>query len=165
METFDQLIAATDWEKVEGVAGPAAQVPQLLRTLQSSDEEKRTHAFQALMDTLYEQGSVVEATGHVIAPLIAQLDMPGFSGTVETVELLSFFSAGTGALSAHEHLSVIRDMYAPEVLTQKIAEEKKTLAQIHDEFVKGLPTLQTLLKHPRPEVRDRAKQILGRLGQ
>jgi len=163
MKTLDDLLSEAAWDKLEGADGAVPEVPQRIRDLGSVDPLVRERALGDLLEALNQQGSLYEPAAYAIAPLLFQLKTAGFPGRKEVLELLFRFSRGTGHLTAHQNLSIVRDMYGTKALAEKVAEEAKWLAYLHEELLKGADGFLDLLNDPDAEIRKPSLALLGRL--
>jgi hypothetical protein len=61
------------WAQLHHAYGSAADVPKLIRALISPDAKTRSDAWYELHGNLWHQGTIYEATGHVVPTLLGLL--------------------------------------------------------------------------------------------
>jgi hypothetical protein len=89
------------WAQVEHAYGPAEDVPELLRGLTGSREQQE-HALYELHGNVWHQGTVYEATAHVV-PFLARLALSEPSPLRdELLDLLADIANGSSYLEVHQ---------------------------------------------------------------
>jgi hypothetical protein len=100
----DTLLAgleAVDWASLEHAYGSAADVPELLRALATSDEVRRKRAVHELLGNIWHQGTVYPATAAAVPFLYALLNAPSVGGKSQIACLLGAIASGCGYLEVH----------------------------------------------------------------
>ena len=94
-------IDSIDWASLRHAYGSAADVPELLGALASSDEEKRKKAIYELFGNIWHQGTVYPATEAAVPFLYELLNAPSVPAKSEIAGLLACIAAGSGYLEVH----------------------------------------------------------------
>jgi HEAT repeat protein len=153
------------WAKYDHAYGPADDVPDLIRALASQDREARARAQYDLYGTLWNQGTVYQATQFAVPYLVELLEE---SDTVDRPWLLIYLSALAHGASHHEiHQDLMlydgeRD--TPE-FRAKIVRELEWVAAANIAVRRGLDVYRRLLTHDDPSTRASAAYLLGGLRQ
>ncbi|MCL2646693.1 MAG: hypothetical protein FWD61_06775 [Phycisphaerales bacterium] len=90
-----------DWASLQHAYDSAVDVPDLLRDLASTNEEKRKNAIYRLFGNIWHQGTVYPATAAAVPFLYELLNAPNVSAKSEIACLLACIAAGTGYLEVH----------------------------------------------------------------
>src|SRR5207248_2283185 len=93
-----------DWAGLSHAYGPAADVPDLLRTLASDDADERREALYELYGNIWHQGTVYQATAHAVPFLVELLQSPGVQDKPEILRLLQALAGGSSYLEVHQLL-------------------------------------------------------------
>lgn len=91
-----ERLEAIDWSALHHAYGPADDVPELLRALLSTDDEIRGRAWEALYGNVVHQGTVWEATPHVVPFLIEILEAREGPDPARVLRYLAALAGGTG---------------------------------------------------------------------
>jgi hypothetical protein len=65
-----------EWGKLTHAYGAADDVPGLLRSLTSRDQETRSNSIHELCSNIWHQGTVYEASAHAVPFLLQLLESP-----------------------------------------------------------------------------------------
>ncbi len=143
------------WSRLRDAYGPATEIPEFLKDLQSEDAEDREDALSYLyMGTCHQESTIAEASPHVV-PFIFQLLQA--KKTQDRGRLLDYL----GRLLRCP--GPVRGQYgeskpqAPELLQQWEA-EGQWQEDIHTRVLENAPTLKQLLEAP-----DRAAQARSQI--
>ncbi|GGU78301.1 hypothetical protein GCM10010260_08420 [Streptomyces filipinensis] len=85
----------TAWGKLEHAYGPADDIPELLRAMESEDADVREEASHELFSALCHQGSVYDASAHAV-PRLARLALHGPGHRRELLWLIAGIADGNG---------------------------------------------------------------------
>lgn len=83
MRSLDELIEDVyeiDWSDLQHAYGEASDVPDMLRGLLSEDVDVRLHSLYSFSETIWHQGTVYEASPHMIPFLLEMLKSPQVPG-------------------------------------------------------------------------------------
>jgi len=97
LEQLDSI----DWASLHHCYGSAENIPQLLRSLLSEDEEIRKEALWELFGNIHHQGTVYEASSYAIPFLVEILDDPNCQVKDDVICLLACIAGGRGYLEVH----------------------------------------------------------------
>lgn len=140
-------IEQVNWRGLQHVAGPAVDVPNLLRLLLCANPDVVRDAWDSLYAHIYHQGTIYQATGAAVPFLVRMLaaDEPPAK-----VDLLSFLAdlAVEGSL--------LGEAPGPEAQNDWVRAMEEAIAA-------GLETYFDLLQHPQMPVRLLALLALARL--
>src|SRR4051812_38388050 len=89
---------AIDWSILTHAHGPAADVPELLRSQLPQDPDVRLQACAELHETIWHQGTVYPASAAVIPFLVELLTYPGVHVLGWAASLLGCMATGEGWL-------------------------------------------------------------------
>lgn len=90
-----------NWSSLTHAYGKADDVPELLKTLLSSNKEERDDALYDLFGNIWHQGTVYDATPHAIPFLIELLQNEITPDREGVTHLLTVIAAGSGFLEVH----------------------------------------------------------------
>src|SRR5690348_12800500 len=91
-----------DWQRLSHAYGPATDVPDLLRALQSPDQETREEAHTQLYISICHQGTIYNATAYAVPFLIELLNYPSVEDLESILDLLAGIAKGSSYLDAHK---------------------------------------------------------------
>jgi hypothetical protein len=137
-------------------------VPELIRALASPDGNVREQAYHRLRNTLWYQGSLVEATPSAVPFLI---ELVAEESVEEQDNLLDFlvniatggtFLEGSGALNDYAD-----EASAPPDLQAELAKQRGWVQQAYEAVERGVPVYLTLLTHPAASTRMKALYLLS----
>jgi hypothetical protein len=150
---------AIDWSALTHAYGPAADVPELLRSLLSTDANEREQAFYELFGNMWHQGTVYPAAAAAVPFLDELLRTPDVPDKPGIACLLACIADGSGYFQVHAAL----DLGGPRwerilaeqgrTLQQELAEEAETVAAVRQVVSPILPHLVQYLYDPDTEVR------------
>ena len=103
-------IDTVDWAALHHAHGPATDVPPLLRALLSDDEDHREFACDLLHETVWHQGTIYQASSHIVPFLIQMLRVPDMPAKMEVLALLGAIASGGPGILADSDWA--RDSYA-----------------------------------------------------
>ena len=149
-----------DWHRLSHAYGEASDVPNLIRDVVSPDQEQRDSALQQLFATIWHQGTVYEATVHALPFLIDLLGVQ--DDQVPDAELLPLLVAsilcGCGYAEVHCAQARInpftrRPIPPPPDLDQRLAQERRVVAEVRRVGTRAVPLLVPYVKHPNADLR------------
>jgi hypothetical protein len=108
-----------DWASIKHAFGPATDVPGLIRTLVTPEEEIRRGAWGALYNNLNHQGTISQATSVTAPFFIALLQGDGVPGKSEILMYLA-------AIAAHAEVAV--GLMPSTALFESLAQANETAA-------------------------------------
>src|SRR3954469_13012574 len=137
---------AIDWSSLTQAHGPAADVPELLRSLLSEDPDVRLQAFADLTETIWHQGTVYPASAAAIPFLFELLTCPGVHEPGWAASLLGSIATGEGWLQYELRVDgeqTLRKRLAGQgrSLEEAMEEERAALTAIHRDVAAGLEHL------------------------
>jgi hypothetical protein len=139
----------------------AANIPQTIRNLASSDRTTRQHAISALYEDLWHQGTVCETTVCVVPFLIELLAEPTIEDKSDIVQFLSAISFKSPFGYAHPAAVFFQsspDRYVPPSWWDRDRDIDRVRSEVH----KGYPIYQhLLLPQEKPFLRGAAAYLLG----
>jgi hypothetical protein len=145
-----------DWPSLQHAYGPAGDVPYFLRLLLADDEQVRGSAWNRLYNSLLHQGSVYEASAHVVPFLLRMLAAGGPPGAVEVLTFL----AGLAGIEPSPNLGgEDQGGGQPEEQDGGPGPDEVPRQALAD----GLPLYRHLLSDADPEVRGLARRLLAKL--
>jgi HEAT repeat protein len=156
-----------DLDKIDWNRFPAGDVPQLLRTLLSPDEEQRYAAVNELFDDICHQGTIYEASIYAIPFLIELLQSSATPDRSTVAVLLASIASGNGFFEVHAEINpgpiTWREILAREGrdLDKELEREREITTAVRREAAKGLPLLIPFLSDPEPDVRSAVARALG----
>jgi HEAT repeat protein len=127
----------TAWGKLEHAYGPADDIPELLRAMESEDADVREEASHELFSALCHQGTVYDASAHAV-PHLARLALHGPGHRRELLWLIGGIADGDGKPAERA------------IARRAVAE--------------ALPSLLHLAHDPDPEIRDAMVLLIACLG-
>ena len=152
---------SVEWHHLSHAYGPATDVPDLLRALQSPDEEIREEAHTQLYISICHQGTVYEATAYAVPFLIELLSCCSVRDMSGILSLLTGIAKGSSYLDAHKSLmSFEEERNAPE-FEAELAEELAWVRRSHKAVGEGIPLYLNLLHHPDSNIRMTALRLLS----
>jgi hypothetical protein len=83
-----EKLDSVDWASLQHAYGSAADIPNLLRSLLSEDEQIRDNAIYELFGNIHHQGTVYEASSYAIPFLMEFLNCPEFLEKVDIAVLV-----------------------------------------------------------------------------
>ncbi|WP_051836774.1 hypothetical protein [Streptomyces sp. NRRL WC-3742] len=154
-----------DWAELSHAYGDAADVPELLRGLRSSDPAEREGALDALYGGVHHQGDVYDSTLACLPFLCALAADPTIGDRDGVLGLLD--SIGGSADASTEYADEIPD---PQAVIAEAKEEDDWYEEVgwaygllaHAALHDLLPTTVALLADPDPAVRAAAAGLLAR---
>lgn len=155
LERLDSI----DWDSLRHAYGRASDVPALIRSLLAEAATDRDDALQGLYDRVCHQGTVYDATAHVVPFLIELLESGHLPDKDGVATLLASIAGGTGFYTVHAQKENTRTRWEELLskdgrsLNEVIKEETGTIAAVRREVASGLHLLIPYLEHPEPEVR------------
>ena len=117
---------------------PGDDVAAILRALWSDDSELRLEAHQAVISTLWHQGTVYEATAHAVpflAAFVAEPSMPGRGRALASLVLIAASAMRGDDVSARQ---VIGAFHVAEAWLREAARAGPPLAQRAVDAVLGM---------------------------
>jgi hypothetical protein len=103
-------IDTVDWAALSHAHGPALDIPPLLRAMLSDDEDHREFACDLLHETVWHQGTIYQASSHIVPFLIQMLRVPELPAKMEVLALLGSIASGGPGITADSDWA--RDSYA-----------------------------------------------------
>jgi hypothetical protein len=146
-------IDTVDWAALSHAHGPASDVPSLLRALLSEDEDHREFACDLLHETVWHQGTIYQASSHIVPFLIQMLRVPELPAKMEVLALLgSIASGGPGILADSDWA---RESYTKHGrdFEAAVAEWAEYAQQAHEAVCTGLDTYVGFYSDPDSMIR------------
>ena len=139
-----------NWSELTHAYGDASDVPQLIQSIQSSDEDEREEALDELYSNIWHQGTVYEATVKAL-PVLLELyikkkviDLDGLAF------LIILIADGKGYHQVHS-----QEENGSEII-ELIRNEQEVVAQIRDIFEPNLALFLPYLEHENDDIRSNA---------
>jgi hypothetical protein len=168
LSRLDQI----DWAKYQHAFGPADDVPAFLRGLIASDAEQRWEALYHLMETVWHQGTVYEATSHVVPFLVQMLQSPQTPDPALVAFLLASIADGHSYLEVHAKPGSVMEVTWRQILRDKgqnleeqLALELGWVEDVRRAVGPHIPLLYEFLGHEESEVRLSVSLALGKYSQ
>jgi hypothetical protein len=124
MKPFNERVHEINWSSLEHANGSAADVPNLLVDLQSSDTAIRKRAYDELFGNIWHQGTVYSATAYAVPFLFELLDSQSVQDKDFLVTLLASIAAGKGYYRVHQPIfeswNPTADKHEEEIKTEQI---------------------------------------------
>lgn len=156
LEALDDI----DWHHLSHAYGPADDVPDLLRSLASPDEQVRKDAIYELFGNIWHQGTVYEATIHAVPFLIELLVHPETPDKADIASLLASIADGRGYLEVHARPELFEAEWT-QILgkqgTDLETEQQRELditQRVRLAVREALPLLVPFLEDPEADVRE-----------
>ena len=132
-----------DWASLRHAHGPAADVPELLRSLLSQDPDVRLQACADLHERIWHQGTVYPASAAAIPFLFELLTCPGVHDPGWAASLLGCIATGEGwlqyGLRVDGEQSLRRRLARQgRSLEEALEEERAVMKAIHRDVAAGL---------------------------
>lgn len=153
-----------DWSQLGHAYGPADDVPDLLRSLASSDEDERSNAIHDLYGNIWHQGTVYRATAYAVPFLLELLESPEVSGKDEILVLLAHLARGTSYHDVHQHMSHHKEEAKEQDWQDKIKKELGWVNDVKAAVKAGENLYLGLLNDADVQLRDAAAYALASLG-
>ena len=156
-----------DWSRLEHAYGPADDVPDLLRSLISTDKEVRDEALNELFGNVWHQGTVCSATSHVVPFLTEMLESDTAPDREGVIMLFALIASGTGYLEVHaaEGNDAARwaDILRKEGRNfgQEMRKEHQDVARVRRACRPHLGMLLPYLANPEPDMRMEVARALS----
>jgi hypothetical protein len=172
---MDELIQGLDsipWADLSHAIGPADDVPERLRALVSNDEDRRREALYRLMETIWHQGTIYEATSHVIPFLVRMLQSSQTPDRASVALLLASIAGGSSYLEIHAVPGTIGETTWREILSERNVEldaqlevERGWVQAVREEVEPHLGLLYEFLDDEESELRKAIADALGSFPQ
>lgn len=160
LENLDKI----DWSNLGHAYGPADDVPDLLRSLASDDEDERSNAIYELHGNIWHQGTVYQATAHAVPFLLELLESPKVEGKDEILVLLADLARGTSYHDVHQHLSHHEEEAKGQDWQNKIQKELGWVSDVKAAVKAGEKLYLGFLNDNDARLRDTAAYLLASLG-
>ncbi|HZU67020.1 MAG TPA: HEAT repeat domain-containing protein [Ktedonobacteraceae bacterium] len=160
---LEQLSSIT-WSDLSHAYGSAADVPQLLRDLASTDEQLRSRALGTLYTNIYHQGTVYQASAYAVPFLLELLRGETMPEREEILVLLAHLARGNTYHRQHWHFYSEERKQDPALLAE-LEEGVFWVEQTYEAVSAGLPLYCSLLDDPSPKLRMAALRLLGSLSR
>jgi hypothetical protein len=153
------------WQESMHAYGPAADVPNDLRRLASSDRAVREQALWQLGGSIYHQGSVYSATALAVPLLLRLVSDPRLGGRPEVCQLLAEI-AQSGAIhpevvrKKHEWRKEKRGPSFPAPSEEMIQREIADVTAVRQAFLNHVDEIRQMTGDVDLGVRESAKTIL-----
>src|SRR4051794_22086638 len=118
---------AIDWSILTHAHGPAADVPELLRSLLSQDPDARLQALAELVEKIWHQGTVYPASAAAIPFLLEMLNQPDVPDPGHAVALVGCIATGESWLQYGLRVD------GEETLRRRLAEQGRSLEEEQEE--------------------------------
>ncbi|GAA1643383.1 hypothetical protein [Actinoplanes couchii] len=160
-----------DWSAVDHAYGPATDIPDLLRTLRSPEEERRTAAVARFRDLVMHQDSLYPAGVAAVPYLIELLADPGAPDRTLGHELLAEIVPDPPETRPHRlgpRLHEIADRRSDLYLSQRegwirhgFPPPDPIVKEAHEAVRAGVPTFVRLLDDPARDARGLSAHLLS----
>jgi tetratricopeptide (TPR) repeat protein len=153
-------LEAVDWHRLRHAYGPADDVPNLLRLLQSDDAEVRDAAWEELYSNVWHQGDVYQATPYVVPFLLRLLEAEAVPGKADLLAFLQAIASGIPYLT--ERHTWMEGVLAEEGRDFQTEIELASLyaRQVHEAVAERIEAYLAFLHDPSPDVREAAFLLL-----
>jgi hypothetical protein len=152
-----------DWSKLGHAYGPASDVPDLLRSLASADEDSRHEAVNELYGNIWHQGTVYEASSYAVPFLIELLGSQEVECKDEILLLLAHLALGTSYHKAHQHLPSQTPREQGADWQKTIEREIGWVDRVKSAVRAGEDVYLKFLQDEEPLLRDSAAYLLASL--
>lgn len=159
LENLDRI----DWSNLGHAYGPADDVPDLLRSLASADEDERSNAIYELHGNIWHQGTVYQATAYAVPFLLELLESPKVEGKDELLVLLADLARGTSYHDVHQYLSHHKEEAKEQEWQDKIKKELGWVSDVKAAVKAGENLYLGLLNDADARMRDAAAYVLASL--
>lgn len=160
LENLDKI----DWSNLGHAYGPAEDVPDLLRSLASADEDERSNAIHDLCGNIWHQGTVYQATAYAVPFLLELLESPEVGGKDDILVLLAHLARGTSYHDVHQHLSHHKEEAKEQEWQDKIQKELGWVGDVKAAVKAGENLYLGFLNDADERLRDAAAYLLATLG-
>lgn len=165
-------IDSVPWLSLHHAFGPADDVPALLLDLIASVKARRWDALYRLMETVWHQGTVYEATSHVVPFLVQMLQNSQTPDRAMVALLLASIADGHSYLEVHAAPGSSMEETWRQILREKGQDLEEQLAlelgwveDVRQAVGPHIPLLYEFLGHDESEVRFVVSMALGRYSQ
>ncbi|MBK7543013.1 MAG: HEAT repeat domain-containing protein [Candidatus Competibacteraceae bacterium] len=156
-----------DWASLEHAYGEAADVPDLLRALLSTDSEVREEAVYELFGNIWHQGTVYPASAAAVPFLYELLTAPDVRDKSNIAHLLACIADGVGYLEVHavdergeaDWRKILAE--SGKTLEREMEQERAEIDAVHRAASAGLRHLLPYLNDSEPEIRQAVAAALG----
>lgn len=159
---------AIPWSTMHHALGQADDIPVLLRMTLSDTEETRDEAFEILHQTVWHQGTVYEASVHVVPFLWEMIRSPEMPDKDSVVFLLASLADGHSYLREHAFFSKHSEREFREHLAEKgleleteMAKEERWVAETREAVRQELHLLYPLMQRGDSDMRWCVAQALA----
>ena len=155
------------WSTLTHAYGEASDVPALIRSLVSPNEEERSEALHELFGNIRHQGTVYEATGHALPFLIEAMQADEVPDTDGIALLVACIISGKGYHQVHSTRPMIspftrRPVPPPPNLDELLAQERRNVDHVVSAGAGAVDLLVPYLAHESADVRASVAEALGR---
>jgi HEAT repeat protein len=154
-----------DWGSLHHATGPAIDVPGNIRALASTDKKVREEALSELFGTIWQKGTVYEASAPAVPFLIELLREPSVEAKIEILDLLACLASASPHIDIHsrDNSDVDQSPRRTPGFEEKLAREVRWVQAAHDAVEAGAPVYLELLDNDDCwETRLAAANVLGR---
>jgi hypothetical protein len=154
-----------NWGSLHHANGPARDVPGNIRALASADEKVREEALSELFGTIWQKGTVYEASAPAVPFLIELLREPSVETKIEILDLLACLASASSNLdiNARSNSDVDQSSRRTPGVEEKLAREVRWVQAAHEAVEAGAPVYLELLDNDDCwETRLAAANVLGR---
>jgi len=159
LETLDQ----TDWNALQDAYGPSTGTPARIRALASSRKTSRDKALEALLSTIYHQGTIYSASVAAVPFLLEIVAASEVSDRRPALQILQALSTGCSHHEAHASLFFNREKAKTVEWQEKVQEEKGWVSQIHQRLSAAVPRIIEVLQRASLDERLAAISLLATL--
>lgn len=160
---LEQLSSIT-WSDLSHAYGSAADVPQLLRDLTSTDEQIRGSALGTLYTNIYHQGTVYQASAYAVPFLLELLGEETVPDREELLVLLAHLAQGNAYHRQHWYFYSEERKQTPALLAE-LEEGIFWVEKTYEAVSASLPLYCSLLEDSAPRLRMAALRVLGSLSR
>lgn len=169
MDDFSLDFDAINWSDLRHAYGPADDVPGLLRELLSEVPDARQEALYRLMENVWHQGTIYEASSHVIPFLVSMLHSPSTPDRSMVALLFASIADGSSYLETHTPSDAenqgIWDRYLSKQgrsFAEQATLEHKWVQAVRDAVDPHVTLLYEFIDHEEPELRFSVASALGK---
>jgi len=137
-----------NWSELTHAYGDASDVPQLIQSIQSSDEDEREEALDELYSNIWHQGTVYEATVKALPILIELYKKKKVIDLDGLAFLIILITDGKGYHQVHS-----QEENSSEII-ELIRKEQQVISLIRDIFEPNLNLFLPYLEHENEDIRS-----------
>ncbi|TFH37850.1 MAG: HEAT repeat domain-containing protein [Anaerolineales bacterium] len=169
--SMDDVLNGLDsirWSDLRHAYGTAEDVPMQLRKMISEDHDERSGALHQLLESVWHQGTIYEASSYVVPFLVQLLNSPVTPDRSIVALLFSAIADGKSYLEVHAPIGSEQEQTWREILVNR-GEDFDHQLRLEGQWVQAtrslmdehLDLLYDFLDHDEPELRLNVVSALG----